>query len=95
MASPAAKSMRGALCIDFDIAVQGVSFNQVKPEIEDAIVDYITAAREEDAATCACLLARRAPSWVMPAWSLRVLWSAWRHNSSHDTSASFPVACPA
>jgi hypothetical protein len=83
------------LCVDYDIAVQGDSFNQVKAELEDAIADYVIAARDEAPADAARLLSRRAPMRVRLAWAFRVLRSAWRHGADQDTSASFPVACPA
>jgi hypothetical protein len=84
-----------ALCIDFDIAVQGASFSQVQADFNDAVAEYVEAARQEDAATRERLLNRRAPLSVMIVWSLRVLRSAWRHGPGDDTSASFPVACAA
>jgi hypothetical protein len=83
------------LCVDFDIAVQGHSFNEVREALEATISDYVAAAHEEDRETCAKLLNRRAPLYVSLLWTARVLWSAWRHKSNGATSASFPVACPA
>ena len=59
-----------ALCVDYDIAVQGASFDQVKDDLEAAISDYVEAASSEDEATRIKLLARRAP------WSVRLTWTA-------------------
>lgn len=84
-----------AICVDFDIAVQGRSFNEVRQALEDAIHSYVGAAHVEDAETCAKLLNRRAPLLVRIMWSMRVLWSEWRSRDYGDISASFPVACPA
>ncbi|MGA9826645.1 MAG: hypothetical protein WBQ53_17675 [Methylocystis sp.] len=85
-----------AICVDFDIAVQGRSLNEVLARLESAVSDYVAAAREKAPATCARLLSRRTPTGVSLLRSLRVLLSAWRHKTNGgDTSASFPVACPA
>lgn len=85
------------ICLDFDLAVQGRSFNEVREALEQAVGEYVAAAREEDDATRTKLLNRRAPLWVSLTWSARIIWSAWRHRRAGDgdTSASFPVACPA
>jgi hypothetical protein len=83
------------LCVDYDIAVQGASFGQVQADLAAAIADYVEAAMGEDKATSARLLARRAPLRVRLMWTARILWTAWRRDADRDTSASFPVACPA
>lgn len=83
-----------AVCVDFDIAVQGGSFTEVRQALEDAICCYVGAAQAEDAATRAKLLNRLAPLGVRIVWSMRVLWSEWRSRHHGDMSASFPVACP-
>ncbi|HXY58802.1 MAG TPA: hypothetical protein VEH76_09485 [Methylocystis sp.] len=84
-----------AICVDLDIAVQGQSFNEVRQALEEAVASYIEAAHAEDAESCARLLNRRAPLWVVLLWTWRVLKSAWRTRAGGETSASFPVACPA
>jgi hypothetical protein len=84
-----------AICIDLDIAVQGRSFNEVRQLLEEAVASYVEAADEENDETRAKLLNRRAPLWVTLLWTWRVLKSAWGSRSDNDTSASFPVACPA
>ena len=76
-----------ALCVDYDIAVQGASFGQVQADLAAAIADYVEAAMGEDKATSAKLLARRAPLRVRLTWIARVLWSAWRRDADRDTSA--------
>ena len=82
-------------CLDFDIAVQGRSFIEVQESLEEAIGQYVAAARDEDDETRSRLLNRRAPLRVSIAWTLRVLWSAWRNGAHDETSAQFPIACPA
>jgi hypothetical protein len=84
-----------ALCVDYDIAVQGASFDQVKADLEAAISDYVEAASSEDEATRIKLLARRAPWSVRLIWTARILWSVWRLGANGDMSAAFPVACVA
>jgi len=84
-----------AICVDFDIAVQGRSFAEVQTRLEEAVKAYAEAAGMEDAATKEKLLGRRAPFWVVLLWTWRVLSSAWRSRSSDDASASFPVTFPA
>jgi hypothetical protein len=84
-----------ALCADFDIAVQGRSFNEVREAMESAVSEYVAAARQEAPETAERLLNRHAPLRVSLLWTARVLLSAWRHGANRDTSASFPVACPA
>jgi hypothetical protein len=85
-----------AFCFDFDIAVQGESFEDVRARLFDAVQLYVLAAHEEDVTTCARLLNRRAPLRVKIAWTLKVLGSAWRNEPpDRDVSASFPVTCAA
>ena len=84
-----------ALCIDFDIAVQGASFEEVQRELGNAIGDYIAFAKDQDEKTKAQLLERRAPIRVVLLWVARVAWlNMWRAKN-HETSASFPIACRA
>jgi hypothetical protein len=53
-----------ALCLDFDIAVQGGSFAEVQLSLGDAINDYVEAAEQEDEPARAALLNRRTPVWL-------------------------------
>jgi hypothetical protein len=84
-----------AICVDFDIAVEGKSFGEAQARLEEAVKAYVAAAGVEAPATLEKLLSRRAPLWVSLLWTWRVLRSAWRSRSSDDASASFPVAYPA
>ncbi len=83
-----------ALCVDFDIAVQGESFRDVQRQIELAVADYVLAVEGEEADQRSRLLRRRAPRSTVLFWSGRVLLSAIRHLAGDDreTTASFPVA---
>lgn len=87
-----------AFCADFDLAVQGATFHEVQRSLEDAIRDYVEAAREESGPDRDRLLKRRAPLWLVLKWTSLVLVSAWRHRGGIDgpsATASFPVACAA
>jgi hypothetical protein len=84
-----------AICVDFDIAVEGNSFGEAQARLEEAVKAYVEAAAAEAPADREKLLSRRAPLWVSLLWTWRVLRSAWRSRSSDDASASFPVAYPA
>jgi hypothetical protein len=62
-----AKSMGNrwqALCLDFDIAVQGASFAEVQSSLNDAIFEHVEAAEQENEPARAALLNRRTPVWV-------------------------------
>lgn len=84
------------VCLDLDIAVQGESFEEVQNLLQEAILEYCHAAREEeDQAAAARLLNRAAPWRVRLLWTWRVLASSWRKTPQQDISASFPVACAA
>ena len=52
-----------AICVDFDIAVQGGSFDAVRTLLDEAIASYVADAMEETSDVRARLLARRAP-WI-------------------------------
>jgi predicted RNase H-like HicB family nuclease len=55
-----------AICLDFNLAVQGDSFEEVKSKLEAMIAEYVYDALEgEDKAFAAQLLSRRAP---LSAW---------------------------
>ena len=82
-----------ALCVDYDIAVQGVSFDDVRRELIDAIQEYVSVARAEDDQTRIRLLSRRAPMHVRLAWIARIAWSGIQSRMGGETSAAFPVAC--
>ncbi|TAN46690.1 MAG: DUF1902 domain-containing protein [Methylococcaceae bacterium] len=56
-----------AVCLDFNLASQGDSFEEVKAKLESMITDYVYAALAgEDKPYAAQLLSRRAPlsSWL-------------------------------
>lgn len=50
-----------AICVDFDIAVQGQSFDDVRNRLEAAVCEYVEDALREDPVTRERLLSRKAP----------------------------------
>lgn len=50
-----------AICVDLDIAVQGISFDDVYHRLNDAVVDYVETVSDLPEEDRARLLKRRAP----------------------------------
>ena len=84
-----------AICVDFDLAVQGDSFEDVHTLLMEAISGYVESALHEEPEVRDRLLNRSAPIWVRTRLALSFLWGALRHkNNGHDT-AGFSMPCPA
>jgi hypothetical protein len=64
-----------AFCLDFDLAVQGQSLEEVRELLRTAIEMYVQAAAAEPEPNRPRLLARKAPFLVRLAWAWRVFWS--------------------
>jgi hypothetical protein len=85
-----------ALCLDFDLAVQGRSFEDVKNALHGAIVDYVKDVCALPPADRDRLLARSAPWHVWILWKWRIAQSAIRGwNRDDDSTIGFPVPCHA
>ena len=85
-----------AICIDFDIAVQGTSFEGVKKLLDESIATYVRSAMKETPEVRDQLLNRRAPLLVRARLALGFLWHVLRHkNHGDDQSAGFSMPCPA
>lgn len=83
------------MCVDFDIAVQGVSLEEVKARLGEAIQTYIEDALAEDPKTRDQLLRRRAPFWLRWKLALAMLAHvAFRHDDD-EFKASIDMPCPA
>lgn len=52
-----------AFCLDFDLAVQGISLEDVRSRLEEVLADYVHAASEEAEPARSRLLNRRAPCY--------------------------------
>jgi hypothetical protein len=84
-----------AICIDFDIAVQGRSFDEVKSLLNGAVQTYIQDACKEEPVVRDRLLNRRAPWHVRLALTARLVFFNVFDGRNGEAQASFPVACPA
>src|SRR5256885_17074727 len=84
-----------ALCLDYDIAVQGASLPEVREKLELALHDYVAAEAEAEPARSQ-LLGRRAPFFVRLSWGFRFLvGTIFGRNRDGDSTVGFPVTCHA
>jgi len=83
-----------ALCVDFDLAVQGASFDEVKALLDDAIGSYIVDARAEAPGVARQLLNRRAPWHVRTMLTMKLIAFNLSRGRTSEAQASFPVLCP-
>lgn len=87
-----------AFCLDYDLAVQGRSFEEVRLSLAKAIDMYLDSALAEPEPLRTRLLARRAPFRVRLMWAWRVFWSTLAihaaRRDSYPATVEF-VACPA
>jgi hypothetical protein len=84
-----------AICLDFDLAVQGRSFDEVRDLLMESVTTYVEDVAKEDSRTADRLLNRRAPLHVrthyLLGWILHVLGG--RHGS--ELQANFEIPCRA
>jgi hypothetical protein len=86
-----------AFCLDYDLAVQGQSFEEVRRLLKDAIEMYVDTAVKEPEPNRSRLLARKAPFSVRLMWAWRLFWSTLfvRATRRGGESATFEfVTCP-
>ncbi len=85
-----------ALCLDFDIAVQGRSLEDVTTSLNEAIASYVEDAHREPEDIQKKLLSRSAPLSARLAWLWPFIANALLHRSrGGDSTVGFQVACPA
>jgi len=85
-----------AFCLDFDLAVQGRTFLEVKKGLEGVVTDYVRAAMAEREPARSRLLNRRAPLLVRVVWGFRFLVATISgKNKSNGSTVGFAVSCPA
>ncbi len=83
-----------AICVDFDIAVQGRSFDEVYHGLTDAVQLYLESLTDLSAEDQARLLGRRAPLSVRMRLMWRILLSAFgRRTDDLSQRAEFTVPC--
>jgi hypothetical protein len=83
-----------AFCLDFDIAVQGSSFEEVYQHLKIAVTDYIERLNELPAQDRDRLLHRRAPFWSRLRFLFTLFNAAygWRGNVD-DERHGYTLAC--
>jgi hypothetical protein len=85
-----------AFCLDFDLAVQGRSFDEVRRYLVDAIEMYLEAALAEPEPDRSRLLARKAPFLVRLMWGWRLFRVTMSGRPRRDDYATVEfLACPA
>jgi len=86
-----------AVCLDFDLMVEGSSFEEVKEAINAAVISYIEDALEEEREDARRLLNRRAPLFTRIAWTWPFIMSALfgRRKDGNDSSIGFAITCHA
>lgn len=86
-----------AFCIDFDIAVQGRTLEEVKQALSEAICTYVEQAMAESPADRQRLLNRRMPllTRIQLYWPFLVNALFPRKKGSRDHQAGFELPCPA
>lgn len=85
-----------AICVDLDLAVQGVSFDEVRGLLNEAVATYAEDARRERPDQARRLLARRAPVWVQLKFAAMFLAHiGLRGSDRRELQAGFDIPCPA
>jgi hypothetical protein len=88
-----------AICLDYDIAVQGRSFEEVEKLLEMSIDDYIESARQEPPDIRDRLLARAVSTRVWLGYVIGFVWHNFARrrgrNDGDRLEHSFQISCPA
>lgn len=85
-----------AICVDFDIAVQGTSFDEVRAMLNEAVASYVEDAMAEAPADRDRLLNRHAPLWVKFKFAAAFLAHiSFGRSRSKELQAGFDIPCPA
>lgn len=89
-----------AICLDFDLAVQGSSFDEARRRMRESIIAYLEYVDDLPENEREAFLKRRAPLRIRLrfAWQvLRVVLSFRRGDPGdhHKDRAQFDIACPA
>jgi hypothetical protein len=82
-----------AICLDFDIAVQGVSFGEVSQKLGEALrsyVEYVNTLPEEDQTR---FLTRQVPWHVRAKFIFGVVLTMLFHGPNHSGHQSFGLPC--
>ena len=89
-------AMWEAFCLDFDLAVQGRTFEEVRQHLSHAVMEYVAEADQHDAQVRDRLLSRKAPLSVRALWRWRLALAAIFGGGDNEKFAyGFPVSCHA
>lgn len=88
-----------AVCLDFDLAVQGRSLEEVTRVLREMIASYIEDAMKESEPVRTQMLNRSVPFRVRLSWAARLfvatLCGRRLDQSKREATIGFPVECPA
>jgi hypothetical protein len=84
-----------AICVDLDIAVQGMSRQDVESRLESAIFSYVEEALKEEPDVARQLLNRRSPFSVRAKLWLVTQITQYRRNKEAQSAGTFELPCPA
>jgi predicted RNase H-like HicB family nuclease len=85
-----------AFCPDFDLAVQGQSYDDVRSLLHEAIQNYVHEAIEQPEPARTALLNRRSPFRTRLMWLWRLALAALgSKRQTGESTYGFPVQCPA
>jgi predicted RNase H-like HicB family nuclease len=81
------------ICPDFDIAVQGRSFEEVKAALEEAVVTYVEDALSEEPPVARRLLRRAAPWYVRRGHVMQFFFATlYRRDNEYRHAFNMPCA---
>lgn len=81
------------ICLDFDIAVQGHSFEEVKAGLEEAVVTYVEDALREEQPVARRLLCRAAPWYVRLGYLMHFFFATlFRRDGEYRHAFNMPCA---
>ena len=86
-----------AICVDFDLAVQGKSFNDVQDKLSKMAKSYLEDAMKEDPETAQRLLSRRVPLLTRTKLAVLLFWRLMTGANSGKGNyyAGYDMPCPA
>jgi hypothetical protein len=88
-----------AICLDYDIAVQGQTFEEVEKLLAISIQDYVESAQQESDEVRDRLLRRTVPARVWLAYVFGFVWHSLSRRRRRDDGDrlehSFQMSCPA
>ncbi len=91
-----------AVCLDFDLAVQGRSLDEVTRVLREMIVSYIDDACAQPEPVRTQMLCRRTPFSVRLSWAARMFFATLcgrrldkRDRNKREATIGFPVECRA